>query len=99
MNLRWLACCLLVAFSACDDTADVLAPLVCNDSGCDPSCTVLLKDPPDPVRSHCSPTGPICDYALMGRTWEYTCSAEGHILCVGSGCPSSDLGGAPDGGP
>jgi hypothetical protein len=98
--MRWarLAGCLVaVALSSgCDDDDDATFPtLMCNAISCDPVCAAFLRDPPDPVRSQCSPPGPICDFDLQGQSWEYTCAESGHILCVG-GCPTGDLGVRPD---
>lgn len=91
-----LACLLLVAAvlaAGCDDDDDdsSLPTLTCDDSGCDPACTALLQYPPDPLRSTCSPPGPICDFNLGGQSWEYDCGSNLHITCAGQ-CPNVDFG-------
>jgi hypothetical protein len=89
-----LLCAALVAVASGCDEDESLPTYLCNAQGCDPVCMSLIAHPPDPIRSQCSPEGPICDYDLMGRTWEYACGASGHIECNGM-CPVGDLG-TPD---
>jgi hypothetical protein len=89
----WLGVCVIASLlAACGDEEASFAALVCNASACDPACMALLRSPPDPQRSRCSPPGPICDYDLNGRTWEYNCGSNQHIECIGSSCPPLDMG-------
>jgi hypothetical protein len=81
----------VAAATGCDDEDDSLPTYLCNAQSCDPVCMSLITHPPDPVRSRCSPEGPICDYDLSGHTWEYACAPSGHIECNGT-CPMPDLG-------
>jgi hypothetical protein len=80
----------LLLLLSCDDEP-TLDALTCSADACAPACKILLDQPPDPVRSTCSPPGPICDYFFGGRMWEYNCSTRGHVECLG-GCPTPDLG-------
>jgi hypothetical protein len=97
--MRWavLVCVAALAWgSGCDDDDVQFPTLLCNATSCDPVCMAFLRHPPDPVRSSCSPPGPICDFDLQGQRWEYFCGTNSHIQCVGGGCPTGDLGVNPD---
>jgi hypothetical protein len=79
----------------CADDEEALPIYQCTASACDPVCRRLIANPPDPVRSQCSPPGPLCDYNFSGMTWEIACGTDGHLHCTGA-CPPHDLGVAPD---